>query len=164
MHFLIYLSSLYWHWAKRVVNDNVDIDKFTLCYEKDKRQMSMKREKIKWPNNLKCAVLLTIHIDGESLYNRDPLHPSPRRVSYGKYGPLRAVDRLLELTSRKHIPCSYFIPGQIADRYPDMVKRLMPWDMKLVFMDTIMKKICIQIVQQRNGSMSLNNPKMCSKD
>ena len=124
MHFLIYLSSLYWHWAKRVVNDNVDIDKFTLCYEKDKRQMSMKREKIKWPNNLKCAVLLTIHIDGESLYNRDPLHPSPRRVSYGKYGPLRAVDRLLELTSRKHIPCSYFIPGQIADRYPDMVKMI----------------------------------------
>lgn len=59
------------------------------------------KETIRWPNHAKCAVLLTIHVDGESLYNRNPQTPSPRRVSYGKYGPMRAVDRLLELTQRK---------------------------------------------------------------
>ena len=82
------------------------------------------KETIRWPNHAKCAVLLTIHVDGESLYNRNPQAPSPRRVSYGKYGPTRAVDRLLELTQRKGIPCSYFIPGQIAERYPEMVKKI----------------------------------------
>ena len=82
------------------------------------------KETIRWPNHAKCAVLLTIHVDGESLYNRNPQNPSPRRVSYGKYGPTRAVDRLLELTQRKGIPCSYFIPGQIAERYPEMVKKI----------------------------------------
>ena len=82
------------------------------------------KETIRWPNHEKCAVLLTIHVDGESLYNRNPQAPSPRRVSYGKYGPMRAVDRLLELTQRKGIPCSYFIPGQIAERYPEMVKKI----------------------------------------
>ena len=82
------------------------------------------KETIRWPNHAKCAVLLTIHVDGESLYNRNPQTPSPRRVSYGKYGPMRAVDRLLELTQRKGIPCSYFIPGQIAERYPEMVKKI----------------------------------------
>ena len=84
----------------------------------------MSNSHILWPNHAKCAVLLTIHVDGESLYNRDPAHPSPRRVSYGRYGPVRAVDRLLELADRKKIPCSYFVPGQIAERYPDMLRRI----------------------------------------
>ena len=84
----------------------------------------MKDARIVWPNGAKCAVLLTIHVDGESLYNRDPAHPSPRRVSYGRYGPTRAVDRLLDLAERKGIPCSYFVPGQIAERYPDLVRRI----------------------------------------
>lgn len=84
----------------------------------------MQQERIQWPNGARCAVLFTIHVDGESLYNRNPSQPSPRRVSYGKYGPTRAVDRLLELAERKQIPCSYFIPGQIADRYPEMVRRI----------------------------------------
>ena len=79
---------------------------------------------VRWPNHAKCAVLLTIHIDGESLYNRDPAHPSPRRVSYGRYGPTRSVDRLLDLLDRKHISGSFFIPGQIAERYPEMVKKI----------------------------------------
>ena len=84
----------------------------------------MKDARIVWPNGAKCAVLLTIHVDGESLYNRDPAHPTPRRVSYGRYGPTRAVDRLLDLAERKGIPCSYFVPGQIAERYPDLVRRI----------------------------------------
>lgn len=84
----------------------------------------MKDARIVWPNGAKCAVLLTIHVDGESLYNRDPAHPSPRRVSYGRYGPTRAVNRLLDLAERKGIPCSYFVPGQIAERYPDLVRRI----------------------------------------
>ena len=84
----------------------------------------MKDARIVWPNGAKCAVLLTIHVDGESLYNRDPAHPSPRRVSYGRYGPTRAVNRLLDLAERKGIPCSYFVPGQIAELYPDLVRRI----------------------------------------
>ena len=83
----------------------------------------MKREQIRWPYGAKCAGLFTIHVDGESLYNR-PGAESPRRISYGRYGPTRAVDRLLDLAEKKRIPCSYFVPGQIAERYPDMVKKI----------------------------------------
>ena len=83
----------------------------------------MQNERIKWPDGKKCAVLFTVHVDGESLYNR-PGPIRPRAISYGKYGPLHAVDRLLEMTVKKGIPCSYFIPGQIADRYPDLVRKI----------------------------------------
>ena len=47
-----------------------------------------------WPDNRQCAVVFTIHVDGESLYNRGPV-PIPRSESYGTYGPARAVDRIL---------------------------------------------------------------------
>jgi peptidoglycan/xylan/chitin deacetylase (PgdA/CDA1 family) len=68
-------------------------------------------------------VYFTIHVDGESLYNRRAT-PFPRSESYGAYGPLRAVDRLLEITARRDIPCTYFVPGQIAKRYPDMMRKI----------------------------------------
>lgn len=85
----------------------------------------MSNSHILWPNHAKCAVLLTIHVDGESLYNRDPAHPSPRR---GLLWPLwpregRWID-CSRLADRKKIPCSYFVPGQIAERYPDMLRRI----------------------------------------
>ncbi len=92
----------------------------------------MKEERIKWPNGAKCAVLFTIHVDGESLYNRGAV-PTPRSVSYGRYGPFRAVDRLLELTDQKDIPCTYFVPGQIADRYPDMMKKIVSYGHEVGF-------------------------------
>ena len=76
-----------------------------------------------WPDNKRCAVLFTIHVDGESLYNRGP-EPIVRSESYGTYGPVCAVDRLLELAEQEKLPCTYFIPGQIAARYPDMVRTI----------------------------------------
>ena len=83
----------------------------------------MKETPIRWPNQAKCAVLFTIHVDGDSIYNGDR-EPAYRAETYGNYGPLRAVDRLLDLTSRKGIPCTYFIPGQIMKRYPEMTKQI----------------------------------------
>ena len=65
----------------------------------------MKETPIRWPNQAKCAVLFTIHVDGDSIYNGDR-EPAYRTETYGNYGPLRAVDRLLDLTSRKGIPCT----------------------------------------------------------
>ena len=88
-----------------------------------RRTRKVKSERIAWPGGAKCAVLLTIHVDGESLYNRTA-EVRPRQVSYGKYGPVRAVDRLLEMTGSRDIPCSYFVPGQVAERYPDMVRKI----------------------------------------
>ncbi|MDO4267885.1 MAG: polysaccharide deacetylase [Eubacteriales bacterium] len=84
----------------------------------------MKNEHIDWPDNAKCAVLFTIHVDGESLYNYPGEPDNFRMAAYGTYGPRRAVDRILDLLERKHITCSFFIPGQIADRYPDMVRKI----------------------------------------
>lgn len=83
----------------------------------------MDRNGISWPKGARCAVLFTIHVDGESLYNRGET-PIPRSESYGTYGPSVAVDRLLGLMEEEQIPCTFFVPGQIGARYPDMVRRI----------------------------------------
>ena len=83
----------------------------------------MKYEGIHWSGDGRMTVMFTIHVDGQSLYNR-PGTVYPRTISYGKYGPERAVDRLLELTQKMGIACTYFVPGQIAETYPDMVKKI----------------------------------------
>ena len=80
-------------------------------------------EGIKWPNGARMAVSFTIHVDGNSLYNWRPV-TLPRSDSYGNYGPEQGVDKILELTKDYQVPCTYYVPGQIADRYPDMVQRL----------------------------------------
>lgn len=83
----------------------------------------MDQDTILWPGHAKCAVMFTIHVDGDSIYNGDrPL--APRTESYGAYGPQRAVDRLLDLCEDKNIPCTYFIPGQIMKRYPTMARNI----------------------------------------
>ncbi len=81
------------------------------------------KEKPCWPGKKQCAVVFTIHVDGETLYNRGPV-PIPRSESYGTYGPVRAVDRILGLMEEEQITCTFFIPGQIGKRYPDMVKKI----------------------------------------
>ena len=106
----------------------------------------MKYEGIHWPGDARMTVMFTIHVDGQSLYNR-PGTVYPRTISYGKYGPERAVDRLLELTQKMGIACTYFVPGQIAETYPDMVKKLMLVVMKSVSTDMIMKIACTQIAR-----------------
>lgn len=80
-------------------------------------------EGIKWPNGARMAVSFTIHVDGNSLYNWRPV-TLPRSDSYGNYGPEQGVDKILELTKDYQVPCTYYVPGQIADRYPDMVKKI----------------------------------------
>ena len=45
----------------------------------------MKYEGIHWPGDARMTVMFTIHVDGQSLYNR-PGTVYPRTISYGKYG------------------------------------------------------------------------------
>ncbi|HXF83171.1 MAG TPA: polysaccharide deacetylase [bacterium] len=69
-------------------------------------------------------VMLTFDVDGETLWlNRDPQNAErPVVLSQGRYGPVVGVPRLLRLLARYDIKATFFIPGWIVDRYPDMVR------------------------------------------
>ena len=46
----------------------------------------------------------------------------PGTLSMGQYGPRVGLYRLIELLQRKGVPATLFVPGWVAEKYPDAVK------------------------------------------
>lgn len=78
-----------------------------------------------WPNDAKVAVGLTIDFDGEELW----LHESkganvgkPGVMSQGTYGGRVAVPEILKLLDKHRVRATFFVPGRVAEVWPDRVK------------------------------------------
>lgn len=74
----------------------------------------------------KMPVILTFDVDGEQLWLcRDPENINrPVTLSLGQYGPNKGVPRILKLLKEYEVPSTFFIPGMIAEKYPEMVKSI----------------------------------------
>ena len=79
-----------------------------------------------WPGDTQCTVFLTFDIDGVSSWiRRSPaIWDRPSALSLAEYGPSVAVPRILDLLDQYRIPASFYIPGQVAETHPDMVKEI----------------------------------------
>lgn len=82
--------------------------------------------KVTWKGGARCAVSLGIDVDGETLWlSRDPEHARrPGVLSQGAYGPKVGVPLLLDMLERFAMRATFFVPGWIAERYPDVVARI----------------------------------------
>ena len=45
-------------------------------------------------------------------------------MSHQAYGPLTGVPRILRLLARQDLRATFFVPGYTAERYPDVVRRI----------------------------------------
>lgn len=83
---------------------------------------------MKWPNNVQCAVSFTFDVDGEVVWlskvSQNPAFGNPVVRSLGDFGPRVGVPRILELLEKYKIKACFFIPGQIVEKYPEMVKEI----------------------------------------
>ncbi len=83
-------------------------------------------ENFSWPEGKKCAVAIGWHVDGEA----GPIASDARNVhhiaalSMGAYGVSTAMPRILDLHDHLHIPASFFIPGYVAEKRPDLVEEV----------------------------------------
>ena len=79
-----------------------------------------------WPGGIKTVVLLSFDFDGTSIMRyRDPdAENRPTALSIGEFGPRVGVHRILDLLERYEIPASFFVPGWIAERNEDTVRRM----------------------------------------
>ena len=77
-----------------------------------------------WPGDTQCVAMLSFDVDGISPWARmDPeVAKLPSFVSMAEYGPSVAAWRILDLLDDANIKGSFFIPGSVAERYPDLVK------------------------------------------
>lgn len=79
-----------------------------------------------WPEGFQCAATLTFDLDGETLWlSRDPANKDrPGVLSQGVYGPKVAVPLILDLLARTGIRATFFVPGWVAEHYPDRVRAI----------------------------------------
>jgi len=76
-----------------------------------------------WPDNKRCAVLLTFDFDAETLWEAH-YEPTPTYLSRGTYGARVGLPRILALLEKHHLPATFFIPGLTAERYPDLTRQI----------------------------------------
>jgi peptidoglycan/xylan/chitin deacetylase (PgdA/CDA1 family) len=79
-----------------------------------------------WPGGARCAACLTFDFDAESLWlSRDPATKDrPGVLSQGQYGAKVGVPRILELLDSYQVRSTFFVPGWVAETYPDTARAI----------------------------------------
>lgn len=81
---------------------------------------------IAWPAGKRIAVMLTFDFDAEllrqSVIGKRELGFSD--TSRGKYGPDEGLARCLEMLERQQLRTTFFVPGRIAELYPEQVRAI----------------------------------------
>ena len=79
-----------------------------------------------WPAGTWCACVISFDVDGESAVLQVDRKYARRAtlMSHQAYGPRVGVPRLLDELRRAGIAATFYVPGFTAERYPDMVRRI----------------------------------------
>ncbi len=82
-------------------------------------------ETVPWPKRVRCPVVLSFDVDAELLWkvwmDREP---SLIDVSQGVYGPRVGLPRVLKMLKRQGVKGTFFVPGWIAERYPEEIRQV----------------------------------------
>ena len=79
-----------------------------------------------WPDNKRIAVMMAFDLDAETMWttrgdgNRDHI----TNLSRGAYGPKQGVPRILDMLDVYGVKATFFIPGVVAEHYPEVVKEI----------------------------------------
>ncbi len=76
-----------------------------------------------WKDGARCAVALSFDCDHETNELRDG-GKSIGRLSWGQYGSLIGIPRILEVLRRHDVRATFFVPGVTATLYPDEQRRI----------------------------------------
>jgi peptidoglycan/xylan/chitin deacetylase (PgdA/CDA1 family) len=84
---------------------------------------------MKWYEDNQCVVCLTFDLDAEiswrNILRRNNIErDNPVVLSQGTYGPKAGVPRILRLLKKHNIKAGFFIPGEVAELYPDTVLKI----------------------------------------
>lgn len=74
----------------------------------------------------KIPVCISVHVTGPLFLSGqfEGTAGRPKTMSLGEYGLNRGVDRVLDLVRDNNISCTFFVPGEICEKYPDRIKRI----------------------------------------
>jgi len=76
-----------------------------------------------WPAGARSACAFTFDLDAESLWLGRGVE-EPVALSQGRFGPVEALPRILDLLRSRAIRATFFIPGWVADHHPDAIQAI----------------------------------------
>ncbi|UCE11825.1 MAG: polysaccharide deacetylase [Candidatus Thorarchaeota archaeon] len=81
---------------------------------------------MEWANGAKAVACFTFDLDAEiswrNILRRHGIErDNPVVLSQGEYGPNSAVPRILKLLEKYDVKSCFFIPGEVAEKYPEVV-------------------------------------------
>ena len=77
----------------------------------------------RWKDDARCAVALSFDSDHETNELRDG-GKSIGRMAWGQYGNRVGVPSILKLLKRHAVPATFYVPGVVAQLYPDEQRRI----------------------------------------
>jgi peptidoglycan/xylan/chitin deacetylase (PgdA/CDA1 family) len=82
---------------------------------------------IEWKNGNKVAVCLSFDFDADiswrNILRRNNIdRDNPVVLSLGKYAPRAALPRILKMLEKHEIKTGFFVPGEVAEKYPQSVE------------------------------------------
>jgi len=81
-----------------------------------------------WPDGYRSAAVFTFDLDATETWDlrieRDEAWDKPPVKTRGNFGPEVAVPRILDLFDRYDRKCTFFIPGKVAEDWPETVQRI----------------------------------------
>lgn len=82
--------------------------------------------KVSWPDGKRIAVMLAFDLDAETMWTTrgDGNADHITNLSRGAYGPVQGVPRILNMLDSFGLKATFFVPGVVADKYPDVVKEI----------------------------------------
>jgi peptidoglycan/xylan/chitin deacetylase (PgdA/CDA1 family) len=80
---------------------------------------------VPWADGVRCPVVISFDVDAEFLWKVWLTRkPSPIDVSQGIYDVKVGVPRVLSMLRRQGIKSTFFVPGRVAELYPEMVRAI----------------------------------------
>lgn len=73
---------------------------------------------LRWPGGARAACAFTFDLDAETLWMARGV-TEPVALSQGRFGPVEALPRILDLLRAAEIRASFFVPAWVAEHYPD---------------------------------------------
>lgn len=79
-----------------------------------------------WPEHRKIAVMLGFDLDADTMWTThgDGSTAHLTNLSRGAYGPRQGVPRILDMLDHWGVKATFFVPGQMAEKYPGAVREM----------------------------------------
>ncbi|GAB6179228.1 polysaccharide deacetylase [Desulfotomaculum defluvii] len=86
-----------------------------------------------WPQGARCVALLTVNLDADQFWLGmfpDSIN-RPKTLSMGGYGIKRGLDRVLRTFEEYNIKTTFFVPGKVAENYPEAIEKIIGYQHEL---------------------------------